>query len=594
MKLTRDKALYQYYYSNEHNQKAEAKQSINDCFCIEKVRVTMWEEHCLECAAPLCYETCLNYVKRQDGRCKLFKDSIAQYENQNALLGKCARVKFRKWGNLLSIVFPRMVTLEEYKKIDAWADKTSKKLLKKINGNSSVSYKWKYIRIKEFLRRRKLKQGQDDTSDAFVLHCINHKKDAFTLFLEIFDGEHNSLFKHGFNLESGENLIVLPKEKYNSSCDKSGNLIKIYPENNFEADVTFLWCDFVKGHTVSSQKPAEKVKCVVWDLDNTLWDGILIEHDKEEPLKLKDGVNELIKKLDERGIIQSIASKNDFEPAMEMLKKIGIDDYFIYPQIHWNAKSDSINQIAADLNIGIDTFAFIDDSPFERKQVESVLPQVRTFSDSEVCELLSKPCFDVLVTKDSKNRRAMYKAEEKRNHIRKTESSNIEDFIKQCGIKINLFKPQTEEEILRCYELVLRTNQLNISGKKYTDDEFKAVLGRENAKTYAFACEDVFGKYGTVGFIQYVAENNEISFTEFAMSCRVAGKFIESALFTYLLDKESVEKGRFCVKITEKNSLLRRTLEGIGFDKVKSDKDAVDYEFGKALKNKELVNVEEN
>lgn len=585
--------MYQYYYSNEHNEKLNTKYMVADKFNVEKVRVTMWEEHCLECSAPLCYEACLNYERRQDGRCRLFKDSIAQYESTDALLGKCARVKFRKWGNLLSIVFPRMVTLDEYKKIDAWADKTSQKLLKKVNGKSSVSNKWKYIRVKEFLRRRKLKQGTNDSSDAFILHCFNHKDEAFTLFLEIFDNQHNSLFKYGFKVEPGENLTILPKEKYNKSCDEPGNLIKIYPENNYEADVTFLWCDFVKGDPIISKKPADKVKCVVWDLDNTLWDGILIEHNHNTPLKLKDGVIELIKGLDERGIIQSIASKNDFEPAAEMLKRLGVDKYFLYPQIHWNPKSDSIKQIAKALNIGTDTFAFIDDSPFERKQVEAALPQVRVFSDTDVLDLLSKPCFDVVVTSDSKNRRMMYKAEEKRNRIKNDENTNIEDFIRQCEIKVNLFKPHTDEELLRCYELVLRTNQLNISGIKYSEEEFKDVLSRENAETFAFSCGDVFGEYGIVGFIQYAVENNCIRFTEFAMSCRVAGKFIESALFVHLLEKESVDKGIFNVRVTEKNSLLRRTLEGIGFINSGSDNRVINYVFNKSLKNSNLVKIEE-
>ena len=471
-------ALYQYYYSNEKSEKLNISKSVYDYFNIEKVRVTMWEEHCLECAAPLCYETCLNYVARQDGRCKLFKDSISQSENENGLLGRCARVKFRKWGNLLSVIFPKMVNLDEYRSVDKSADKASKSLCKTVKGNLPTSIKWKKIRIKEFLRRRNLRKGTDDSSDAFILHCYNHKSENFTLFLEIFDNEHHSLFKYGFTIEPGENLHILPSSKYNYSCDKGGNLIKIYPEDNYEADVTFLWSDFVKGSPIQSKKPADKVKLVVWDLDNTLWDGILIENNDDKPLKLKTGVIELIKALDERGIIQSIASKNDFEPAMDMLKKIGIDEYFLYPQINWNPKSDSLINIVNNININIDTVAFIDDSDFERAQVASMLPQVRVYKETDVETLLNEKPFDVMVTSESKNRRAMYRAEEKRNQIKTSSNSNIEDFIKQCKLEISVFKPQTDEELLRCYELVLRTNQLNMSGIKYTREEFEKVIGR--------------------------------------------------------------------------------------------------------------------
>lgn len=112
------------------------------------------------------------------------------------------------------------------------------------------SAKWKVIRTLEYLRRRKLRSGSEEQSDAFILHCINNKDDSFTLFLEVFDNDHNSLFKYGFNILPGENFYFLPKNKYNANCDKSENIVKIYPENNYEADVTFLWCDFVQGKPV--------------------------------------------------------------------------------------------------------------------------------------------------------------------------------------------------------------------------------------------------------------------------------------------------------------------------------------------------------
>lgn len=164
-----------------------------------------------------------------------------------------------------------------------------------------------------------------------------------------------------------------------------------------------LWCDFVQGNAIESEKPAEKVKCVVWDLDNTLWNGTLIETDNPEDLKIRPGVLEIIHELDQRGIIQSIASKNDMDVAWPVVEKLGIAEYFLYPQIHWNAKSDSIRQIAKALNIGIDTFAFIDDSNFERMQVQSALPQVRVYDEKELQNILQRPEFKVMVTEESKN-----------------------------------------------------------------------------------------------------------------------------------------------------------------------------------------------
>ena len=582
--------MFQYYYSKGKNEKLKLSKSVDDYFKINKIRVTMWEEHCLECAAPLCYETCLNYVARQDGRCKLFKDSIAQYANEKGLLGRCARVQFRKWGNLLSVVYPAMVTMDEYREIDKSADKVSRSLSKTVNGSLPASLKWKKIRVKEFLRRRKLRQGESSTSDAFVLHCYNHKSEAFVLFLEIFDDDHHSLFKYGFPIEAGENLHILPRDKYNESCDKDGNVIKIYPADNYEADVTFLWSDFVQGNPVAAAKPADKVKLVVWDLDNTLWDGTLTESDADT-LKLRPHILETIKALDERGIVQSVASKNDYEPAMKMLKKLQIDDYFLYPQINWGAKSDSLTTIVRNININMDTVAFIDDVDFERAQVASVYPQVRIYKETDIPQLLNEKPFDVMVTAESKNRRKMYQAEEKRTSVQQSSGANIEDFLRKCKLKINLFTPKTDEELLRCYELVLRTNQLNMSGIKYTREEFDKVIAQPDVKTCAFTCEDIFGSYGIVGFLQYKVENQQLVFREFAMSCRVAGKYVESALFSYLLDSENAAGGVFSVRITEKNTLLRRTLDDIGFSETQKTSKNIKYQFTNHLKNSDLVGV---
>ncbi|MBT5306548.1 MAG: HAD-IIIC family phosphatase, partial [Candidatus Scalindua sp.] len=94
-----------------------------------------------------------------------------------------------------------------------------------------------------------------------------------------------------------------------------------------------------------------KIKCVVWDLDDTLWDGVLMEHD---PCLLKRGVVDTIKELDDRGLLQSIASKNEESSAMEKLKSYGLSDYFLYPMINFDSKSSSIEKIATLLNIGTD------------------------------------------------------------------------------------------------------------------------------------------------------------------------------------------------------------------------------------------------
>ena len=108
------------------------------------------------------------------------------------------------------------------------------------------------------------------------------------------------------------------------------------------------------------------VKCVVWDLDNTVWDGVLLE---DERVSLKTSVPNIIRTLDRRGILQSVASKNNPATAMAKLQEFGLADHFLYPQISWNSKATSIQSIVSSINIGIDSVAFIDDQPFEREEV---------------------------------------------------------------------------------------------------------------------------------------------------------------------------------------------------------------------------------
>ncbi len=587
--------MYQFYYADSSKviNKPHYDRSVSNEYKVSAARPTMWEEHCLECSAPVCFSNCVHYIARSDGRCMRFENGVYTYKNHKGCCGQGARVKFRKWANMMTIIFPAMLDNSQYEKLTAKNHKLGNTLQRISNSKLPIKLKWEAIRIREFLRRKKLRglKGLDNKADAFVFHGYSFENEAFNLIMEVYDS-HTPVFKVALTLQPGENLIILDESKLTKACSTANYIVKIYPENDLEAEIDILWCDFVKGKPVVSDKPAEKVKCVVWDLDNTLWDGTLIETDDPEKLHLNPDVIETIKALDERGVIQSVASKNDYASAWPVVERLGVSDYFIYPQIHWNAKSGSMEQIAKSLNIGIDALALIDDSVFERNQVKDALPQVRVYDAIEVAQLISKPEFNVIITEESRNRRAMYKAEEKRNQLmQSSDNSDTVEFLKKCNICIELFEPLAEDEKIRCYELLVRTNQLNLSGKKYTQQEYDAVLKRENHTNFALSCKDDFGSYGIVGFGQYKTRNKELIFTEFAMSCRVAGKFVESALFSALLETESCELGTFCVSKTKKNILLRNTLQNIGFTITEESDDKVCYEFESKLLNNELVCV---
>ena len=584
--------MYQFYYANQNQEyrKNACVDNIQNHFEITAIRPTMWEEHCLECSAPLCYQNCLHYVARSDGRCKRFENGFWTFQSDKACCGQGVHIKFRKWANMMTIIFPDMLSLNSYQKLYEKNQKLGNRLKTVADSKLPTKVRWEIIRTVEYLRRRKLRamKTAENIPDAFVFHGFSYDEETYNLIIEIYD-DHTPVYKMALPINTGENLYVLNKEQLAPECWTANYLVKIYPENDIEAEIDLFWCDFVCGNEVAPERPADKIKCVVWDLDNTVWDGTLIETDDPKKLNLKAGVLETIQELDRRGIIQSIASKNDMEAAWPVVEDLGIAEYFLYPQIHWNAKSGSVEQIAKSLNIGIDSLALIDDSIFERQQVQSELPQVRVYDVSELANLMQLPEFAVMVTEESKNRRAMYQAEEKRNEMMSQENQGTVEFLKKCHLTIQLFSPETESQVMRCYELVVRTNQLNMSGKKYSVEEFYEVLHRPDHKNFAFSCHDDFGEYGIVGFGQYRVEQEKLIFTEFAMSCRVAGKYVESALFANLLKKESCNQGVFEVHKTKKNALLRRTLNDIGFIEVSYDEGKVLYHFSAQLKRTELV-----
>ena len=160
--------------------------------------------------------------------------------------------------------------------------------------------------------------------------------------------------------------------------------------------------------TIGIERPVT-VKCVVWDLDNTLWDGVLLEGDD---VRVRRVAVETIRELDRRGLVHSIASRSDPDVALAKVRELGLDKMFLVPQVSWDPKSSAIRSIARELNISTDAIALVDDDPFERDEVRSELPDVLVVDADQVETLLERPEFSpARVTRDASRRRHMYRAE---------------------------------------------------------------------------------------------------------------------------------------------------------------------------------------
>ncbi|MBZ5634690.1 MAG: HAD-IIIC family phosphatase [Acidobacteriia bacterium] len=354
--------------------------------------------------------------------------------------------------------------------------------------------------------------------------------------------------------------------------------VEIVPNDCDDTVLYFGLMDFVKespaaGNGKRPGPSAKKFKCIVWDLDNTLWDGILIE-DGPEKIRLRQGVVDVIKQTDQRGILHSIASKNSPDDAMEVLRLCGLDEYFLFPQIAWHPKSQSIAEIARLLNIGVESLAFVDDQEFEREEVRAALPQVTLIDAAEYPGILDRPECDVPVTAESKSRRAMYMEEEQRGTALESHKGDYIGFLRNCAMKV-VMTSLDDTNLKRVYELAQRTNQMNFSGNRYQEAELVEIVKSGFLETYVINCADRFGNYGIVGFA--VVDAREPRLLDLMFSCRVQGKRVEHAVLSFFLRRFVIGKNQdfyASYRKTAKNAPSGKVFDETGF-KFVEDKEGV-------------------
>jgi FkbH-like protein len=277
--------------------------------------------------------------------------------------------------------------------------------------------------------------------------------------------------------------------------------------------------------------PGTIIKCVVWDLDHTVWDGVLLE---DAVVRLRPGAAETIRVLDERGILQSIASRNDREPAMQKLDELGLAEYFLHPQIHWEPKVSSIETIAAALNIGLDAVAFIDDDPFERGQVQFAHAEVACFDASELWALTALPGLSpAVVTSDARARRHMYLSDIQRNHAEAEFAGPPEEFLATLRMVLTVSTAR-HDDLARAGELMVRTHQLNTTGQTYSEEQLTALLSSRRHLMLMASLEDRYGDYGKIGLALIETTANAWTIQLLIMSCRVASRGAGSLLINFI------------------------------------------------------------
>ncbi|MFE6038321.1 HAD-IIIC family phosphatase [Streptomyces sp. NPDC056452] len=313
-----------------------------------------------------------------------------------------------------------------------------------------------------------------------------------------------------------------------------------------------------------------RIKCVVWDLDRTLWDGILLEDGEVVP---RPAVVAHIRRLDAMGVLHSVASRNDHDTAMAKLREFGLDELFLCPQIGWNAKSDSIRHLARRLNLGTDAFAFVDDQEFELAEVGHVLPEVTLVRDADIDEVLVGPAFTPrFVTGESAERRIMYREQLAREELEREFVGTGDEFLATLDMRFTIARAE-RDDLQRAEELTVRTNQLNSTGRTYSYDDLDALRRSPDHLLLVASLTDRFGSYGKIGLALVEKSAPDWRLNMLLMSCRVMSRGVGMVLLHHImglardagagLQADFVETGR--------NRMMQITYAFSGFREIARD-----------------------
>ncbi|MBD2355231.1 HAD-IIIC family phosphatase [Tolypothrix sp. FACHB-123] len=331
----------------------------------------------------------------------------------------------------------------------------------------------------------------------------------------------------------------------------------------------------IQEQNINSQQEDKKViKCLVWDLDNTFWDGILLE---DEQVILRENIVNIIHTLDNRGILQSITSKNDYATAIAKLEEYGLKEYFLYPQINWNSKASSLKEIAKLLNIGLDAIAFVDDQLFELEEVKFSVPEILCINADEIGKILDMPVMNPrFLTEDSRLRRFMYLSDIERQNAEKDFVGTAEEFLATLNMNFTISLAQ-EEDLQRAEELTLRTNQLNTTGYTYSYDELNNFRTSENHKLLIASLEDKYGSYGKIGLVLIECQADVWKIKLLLMSCRVMSRGVGTVMLNYVMSLAKTNNVRLLSEFVSnnRNRMMYISYKFAGFKEIAKNDDLI-------------------
>lgn len=265
----------------------------------------------------------------------------------------------------------------------------------------------------------------------------------------------------------------------------------------------------------------KNIKLIIWDLDETLWEGTLSDN---VSIKLQKDFVQFINDSLDRGIVHSICSKNEFDSTKQQLLSLNLWELFVFPSIAWSAKGERIKSIISQMKLRAENVLFVDDNNSNLQEANYYCPELQVCTPQQLKASINA-IYEITKIDTSRPRLSQYRLIEKKHNAETTFSSN-EEFLMACNIRVD-FHTDCIENIDRIHDLILRSNQLNYTKFRQEKELLLADLSALDVDAAYITVSDSFGDYGIVGFYMIVSGTVK----HYLFSCRTLGMLVEQYVY---------------------------------------------------------------
>jgi FkbH-like protein len=338
-------------------------------------------------------------------------------------------------------------------------------------------------------------------------------------------------------------------------------------------------------------------KALILDCDNTLWGGVIgedllsgIKLDKHDyPGNIFWKIQNEILALEKSGALLCLCSKNNLADVDEVLEKhpsmVIKEGHIAVKKVNWDDKASNIRSLSQELNIGLDSMVFLDDSSFECEAVRQQLPMVKTFQVPKnlpdypgLFSEIKKLFLAGGVTEESKSKTQQYRQRSEAEAL-KAQFENQDEYLASLGLKVEL-SLNLRSSIPRISELSMKSNQFNLTTRRYSESQIQAMMDSDEHDIYSLVVEDKFGNSGLTGVVVIKYEGKKASIENFYMSCRVIGRGVEMAIWKRI-NEIAIKKGCLSLSadyfMSPKNSLVSDFYNRLGMSISSTTEDGCHY-----------------